>query len=125
MKKILFLIMFCTSIIARADNINGSCLIGETDYVEADFFYNLNGGRITNGIITIANGSNIPIVSLNIEITAVNSMGKEIVIYKDYAKFNPNISGYSTYQIKDISYTGSFNLSDIKISISNPRCTAD
>ena len=122
MKKFLFFIMLCTSIIASAESVNGSCLIGDSDYVEADFFYNLNQGNITNGIITISNGSQTPLVSLNIVITAVTRAGTEVVIYKSYAKFNPSIAAYSTHQIKDISYSSVYPLKDIQITIENPRC---
>lgn len=126
MKHILLTILLCVSLFANADSVNSSCLIGNSDYVEADFFYQLNSGKyiLSDGIITIANSSETPLVSLNIEITAETN-GKEVTIYKEFKKFSPSIAGYMTFKIDGINYQSSHPLSNIKISISNPRCNSN
>ena len=124
MKYLLVGILLCIPFFLRAESVNGSCLIGDSDYVEADFFYNINLKKsdISGGIITIANGSETPLVSLNIEITA-QADGEAITIYQEFKKFNPPISGYTTFKIDGITFRNNKSLSNIKISISNPRCS--
>lgn len=126
MKHILLTILLCISLYANADSVNSSCLIGNSDYVEADFFYQMNNynRNISDGIITIANSSEIPLVSLDIKITA-EADGKEVTIYHEYKKFSPSIAGYMTFKIDGINYLSSYALSNIKISISNPRCKSN
>lgn len=124
MKEFLCCLMLCVSFVANADSVNGSCLIGDSDYVEADFFYDMKIGNrgVSKGTITIANGSNTPLVSLNIEITAISN-GKTITIYHAYKKFDTPVPKFSTCKIEGISYESVYPLSDINISIQNPRCS--
>ena len=116
--------MLCVSFIANADSVNGSCLIGDSEYVDADFFYDMKVGNrgVSRGIITIANGSEKPLVSLNIEITAISN-GKTITIYRAYKKFDTPVPKYSTCKIEGIAFESVYPISDVNISIKNPRCS--
>lgn len=126
MKYFLLGFLLCISSILRAENVNGSCLIGDSDYVEADFFYNFsqNNSVISDGIITIANGSDTPLVSLNIEITA-QAGDNTVTVFQEFKKFNPPVSGYMTLKIEGIKFSYYKSLSNIKISVSNPRCLSN
>lgn len=126
MKHLILIFLLSVSLLANADSVNGSCLIGNSDYVEADFFYKLNNfqNRLSDGIITIANGSATPLVSLNIEISAEDNNGKIVKIYHEFKKFNPAIDGYMTFKIDGIKYESNNSISNIKISVSNPRCSS-
>lgn len=123
--------MACIAFMAQAEEATTSCMVGNsnTEYVQATA-YTTKSGNMGSATITIANGSNKPLVSLYVTVTAETctqySDGQKwspVTLYDGNIFFNPAIAPNSTTQVKCNSVSSLYgNLRNINIRIGNPSC---
>lgn len=132
MKKILFLMMMFITLSLNAEEATSSCMVGNsnTEYVQATAYTTKDGTSKGSASVTIANGSNKPLLSLYITVTAEKCTAfsnrlewTPVTLYKGNKFFDPAVAPNSTTKIQcnSVSSYGG-ELRNIDIKIGNPSC---
>lgn len=127
-KKCLIILFASISLIVKAEEGSGLCLIGKDYAAEATAFINVDDRENVIGKIIIANSSPFPMLCLDIDVVADlyrnGTFDKQIVVFRGKKYFDEAIPAFSShsFEVSTGSNASFMEIKNVKVKIHNARC---